>query len=48
MWQHIICFNCDQNSCIVVACDNTYTMKSKNEHVYVDFFFHLIPLVVCN
>jgi hypothetical protein len=38
MWQHIICFNCDQNSCIIVACDNMYTMKSKDEFVFVDFF----------
>ncbi len=48
MWQHIICLNCDQNSYIVVACDNTYTMELKDELVFVDFFFHPIPLVVCN
>ncbi len=48
MWQHIICFNCDQNNCIVVACDNMYTMESKDELVFVDFVFHPIPLVVCN
>jgi hypothetical protein len=43
-----ICFNCDQNNCIIVACDNTYTMESKDELIFVDFFFHPIPLVVCN
>jgi hypothetical protein len=53
MWQHIICLNCDQNSCIVVTCDNTYTMGSKDGLVFVDFFFHSIPLsfatnVSCN
>jgi hypothetical protein len=40
MWQHIICFNCDQNNWIIVACDNMYTMESKDELVFVDFFFH--------
>jgi hypothetical protein len=53
MWQHIICLNCDQNNCIIIACDNTYTMESKDELVYVDFFFHPIHLsfatnVSCN
>ncbi len=48
MSQQIICLNCDQNSCIVVTCDNTYTMESKDELVFVDLFFHPIPLVICN
>jgi hypothetical protein len=30
--------NCDQNSCILVACDNTYTMKSKDEMYLLTFF----------
>jgi hypothetical protein len=47
-WQHIICPNSDQNSCILVTCDNTYTMESKDELVFVDFFVHPIPLVVCD
>ncbi len=41
-------FNYDQNNYILVACDNTYTMESKHDLVFVDFFFHLIPFVVCN
>jgi hypothetical protein len=45
MWQHIICLNCDQNSYIVVTHDNTYTMKVKDELVFVDFFFHPILFV---
>ncbi len=48
MWQHIICFNCDKKSYIIVTCDNMYTMESKDELVFVDFFFHAIHLVVCN
>jgi hypothetical protein len=52
MWQHIICLTCDQNSYIIVACDNMYTMESKDELVFVDFFFQY-PLsfttnVTCN
>ncbi len=35
-------FNCDQNSCIVITCDNTYTMESKDELLFVDFLFHPI------
>ncbi len=38
----------DKNSCILVACDNMYIMESKNECVFVEFLFHLIPLIVCN
>ncbi len=45
---NVICFNCDQNSFIVVACDNMYTIESKDELVFVDFFFHPIPFVICN
>ncbi len=46
-------FNSDQNNCILVACDNMYTMESKDEFVFVDFFFHPIPLsftinIICN
>jgi hypothetical protein len=41
-------FNCDQNSCILVACDNVYTMESMDEFVFVDFSFHPIPFVICN
>jgi hypothetical protein len=36
------------NSCIIIACDNMYTIESKDELVFVEFFFHAIPLVVCN
>ncbi len=36
--------NSDQNSCILVACDNMYTMESKDEVVFVDFFIHSMPL----
>jgi hypothetical protein len=37
----------------IVACDNTYTMKSNDELVFVDFFVHSIPLlfvinITCN
>ncbi len=48
MWQHIICFNCDQSNYFIVACDNTYTMESKDELVFVDFFFPPIHLKVFN
>jgi len=40
--------NRDQNSRILIACDNTYTMESKDEFVFVDFFIHPIPLVICD
>jgi hypothetical protein len=36
--------NNDQNSCILIACDNTYTMESKDELVFVDFLFIQYPL----
>jgi hypothetical protein len=36
--------NSDQNSLILITCDNMFTMESKDELVFVDFFFHLIPL----
>jgi hypothetical protein len=36
------------NSYILIACDNTYIMESKDELVFVEFFFHPIPFVVCN
>ncbi len=39
--------NCDQNSCILVTCDNTYTMQSKDE-MYLLIFFHTIPFVIYN
>jgi hypothetical protein len=29
----------------IVTCDNTYTMKSKYELVFVNFFVHPIPLL---
>jgi hypothetical protein len=35
-----IALNYDQNSCILVACDNMYTMELKDEFVFVNFFFH--------
>ncbi len=38
--------NIDQNNCILIACDKTYIMESKDELVFVDFFFNPIPLVV--
>jgi hypothetical protein len=46
-------FNSDQNSYILVACDNMYTMESKDEFLFVDFFFHQHPLsfatnIVCD
>jgi hypothetical protein len=41
-------FNSDQNSHILVACENTNIMESKDELVFVDFFFHPISLVVHN
>jgi hypothetical protein len=44
MWQHIISFNSDQNSCILVSCDNTYIMESKRELVFFYCFVHPIPL----
>ncbi len=31
--------NYDQNSCILVACDNTYTMESKDEIYLLTFSF---------
>ncbi len=31
-------FNCDQNSCILIACDNMYTMESKDEMYLLIFF----------
>jgi hypothetical protein len=37
--------NSDQNSCILVACDNTHVMESKDEVVFVNFFIHPIPLL---
>ncbi len=37
-------FNIDQICHILITCDNTYIMKSKDELVFVDFFFHLISL----
>jgi hypothetical protein len=40
--------NCDQNSCTLVACDNMYRMESNDELVFVDFFFHPIPFVICD
>jgi hypothetical protein len=41
-------FNCDQNHFILVTCDNMYTMKLKDELVFVDFFFHPIAFVICD
>jgi hypothetical protein len=35
----MICLHCDQNSYILVACDNTYTMESKDEMYLLTFFF---------
>jgi hypothetical protein len=32
----------------IVACDNMYTMESKDELVFVDFFVHPIPFIVYN
>ncbi len=36
-------FNCDQNSCILVACDNTYTMESNDEMYLLTFSFIQYP-----
>jgi hypothetical protein len=36
--------NCDQNSCILIACDNTYTMESKDEMYLLIFSFIQYPL----
>ncbi len=41
-------FNCDQNSRILFTCDNTYTVESKDDFIFVELFFHLIPFVVCD
>jgi hypothetical protein len=41
-------FNSDQNSHILITSENTNTMESKDELLFVDFFFYSIPLVVCN
>jgi hypothetical protein len=30
------------------SCDNMYIMESKDELILVDFFVHLIPLVICD
>ena len=38
MWYTSLALNCDKNSCILVACDNTYTMKSKDEMYLLTFF----------
>ncbi len=38
MLQHIICLNYEQNSCIVVRCDNMFIMESRDELVFVDLF----------
>jgi len=35
-------FNRDQNSCILVACDNTYTMESKDEMYLLTFSLRLV------
>jgi uncharacterized membrane protein YjgN (DUF898 family) len=32
-------FNCDQNNCILVTCDNMYTMESKDEMYLLTFSF---------
>jgi hypothetical protein len=40
--------NNEQNSYILVACDNMHIMELKDELVFVDFFIHPIPFVVCN
>ncbi len=37
-------FNCDQNSYILIACDNTYTMELYDELIFVDFSFIQYPL----
>ncbi len=37
-------FNSEQNSCILIACDNMYTMESTYELIFVDFFFIQYPL----
>jgi len=41
---HDLPSNCDQNSCILVACDNTYTMESKDEMYLLTFSFIQYPL----
>ncbi len=41
-------FDCDQNSRILFACDNLDTMESKYDFIFVKFFFHPIPFVICN
>jgi len=32
----------------IVACDNTYTMESKDELIFVDFCVHQIAFVICD
>ncbi len=36
--------NCNKNSCILVACDNTCTMESKDEMYLLTFSFIQYPL----
>jgi hypothetical protein len=44
----LFAFNSDQNSHILITSENMNIMESKDELVFVDFFFHPIPLIVCN
>jgi len=32
----------------IVACDNMYTMESKDELVFFDYLFHPMPFVICD
>jgi len=32
----------------IIACDNMYTMESKDALVFVDFFIHPIPFFICD
>jgi hypothetical protein len=36
--------NCVENSCILIACDNTYTMESKDKMYLLTFSFIQYPL----
>jgi len=40
----LFAFNCDQNSHILIICDNMYIMESKDDLVFVFFFPIQYPL----
>ncbi len=53
MWQHIICPNSDQNSCILAACNNMYKWSQRMKLYLLIFLFIQYPLsfvtnITCN